>query len=173
MDSSISIRKALVSDIPRLSVLFRTVYIDTYGLEGVTTEFTNFIADKFSHERLEKSISEHPDLILVTTYKDNLVGVAETELNRPCPIGELVAPELAKLYVLNRFKGKGIGKGLLLEVESHLRAKGYPELWLWAYAVNDHALEFYKRNGYRDIGNAFFQLLENTYENRVLVKDVT
>ena len=96
--------------------------------------------------------------------------MAELELDRPCPVGELVAPESAKLYVLNRFKGKRVGKRLLLEVESILRNNGHPKLWLWAYALYHHALEFYQRNGCQDIGNAFFQMTENEYENRVLVK---
>lgn len=172
MDPSIQIRKAEVSDVPRLSVLYRTVYIDTYALDGVTSEFTDFMASKFSHDRLEKGIIENPDLTLVATHKGNLVGVAEIELHRPCPIGDLVAPEIAKLYLLNRFKGKGIGKELLARSESFLKANGHSVVWLWAYAVNHHALEFYKKNGYRDIGNAFFQLTENRYENRVLVKDL-
>lgn len=172
MESEILIRSAVVSDVPRLSVLYRTVYIDTYALDGVTTEFTNFMEDKFSHARLERSISANPEHTIVATFRGNLVGVAELELDRPCPVGELVAPELAKLYVLNRFKGKGIGKRLLQQVENLLRNNGHPKLWLWAYAVNDHALEFYKRNGYLDIGNAFFKMTENEYENRVLVKSL-
>jgi diamine N-acetyltransferase len=170
MDASIQIRQAVVSDVPRLSVLYKTVYIDTYGLEGVSTEFCNFISDKFSEERLAQVITESPDLTFVATFKGNLVWVAEIELNRPCPIGSLVAPELSKLYVLNRFKGMGIGKRLIAEVESFLKAGGHPNLWLWAYALNSHALAFYKMNGYTDIGNAFFQLSENRYENRVFVK---
>ena len=45
MQSEIEVRNAVLSDVPRLSVLYRTVYIDTYALDGVTSEFTNFMED--------------------------------------------------------------------------------------------------------------------------------
>lgn len=39
----ISVLPATSSDIKSLSVLFKMVYIDTYGLDGVSNECANFI----------------------------------------------------------------------------------------------------------------------------------
>jgi hypothetical protein len=41
MDKQIIIRKANQSDVKKLSVLYKTVYIQTYGQEGVSDEFAS------------------------------------------------------------------------------------------------------------------------------------
>jgi hypothetical protein len=106
----ISYRKATLSDAKKLSILYKQVYIQTYGTEGVSDEFANFITTQFAVERLESIIHEQPDSILVAAYKNNLVGVAEIEYDKQTPVGGLVGPELNKLYILEWFCGTGIGR---------------------------------------------------------------
>jgi len=170
MRKDISFRKAVPSDSLRLSILYKQVYIQTYGTEGVTTEFANFITKQFAVEKIEQTISSHPDNIVVAVYKDNLVGVAEIEFDKKCPVGNIIAPELNKLYILEWFCGMGVGYGLLSEVENTVRSAGIKEIWLWVYVLNERAISFYERQDYKWIGNAFFQMEFNRYENKVMLK---
>lgn len=168
--NDIIIRKATLTDTLKLSVLFKQVYIQTYGLDGVTDEYANFITNQFAVEKLEHTIRNAPDNITVAVYKDNLVGVAEIEWNSKCPLGNLVAPELSKLYVLEWFSGIGVGYRLLKAAEEVILLKGFNELWLWVYLYNPKAIAFYERQGYNSIGNAFYQMEFNNYENMVMFK---
>jgi ribosomal protein S18 acetylase RimI-like enzyme len=170
MKKEITFRKAELADALRLSVLYKQVYIQTYATEGVTTEFANFISKQFAVEKIENTIINHPDNIILAVYKDNLVGVAEIELNKKCPVNNIIGPELNKLYVLEWFCGMGVGHGLLKEIEKIVSGKGIKEMWLWVYILNERAISFYERQGYQWIGNAFFQMEFNKYENKVLVK---
>lgn len=165
-------RKAVLADVLMLSVLFKQVYIQTYGTEGVTLEFANFITDRFSTERITEMIIHQPDSLFVAEYKGNLVGAAEIAYSKQCPIGDLVAPELNKLYVLEWFCRRGVGYGLLQEVEGALAARGEKIIWLWVYLPNTRAINFYERQNYKWIGNAFFQMEFNRYENKVMVKSL-
>ncbi|WP_378180471.1 GNAT family N-acetyltransferase [Aquimarina sp. SS2-1] len=165
----ITLRKAIKQDALRLSILYQQVYIKTYATEGITHEFANFVYNKFSVEAIEKTIEEH-DAVIVACYKDNPVGVAEIVYNSQCPIRNVTAPELGKLYVLDWFFGKGIGYGLLNEVEKELIDKGYKELWLWVYIKNKRAISFCEKQKFECIGNAFFQMEVNSYENHVMLK---
>ncbi|MBK6819108.1 MAG: hypothetical protein IPG85_05695 [Bacteroidetes bacterium] len=61
---------------------FKTVYIQTYGINGVSDEFANFITKQFSVERLRSLIEMNPDTIIVADYIGNLVGVVEIEFNK-------------------------------------------------------------------------------------------
>lgn len=172
MNEPITYRPAGLADLLKLSVLFKQVYIHTYAAEGVSDEFANFITRQFSEERLREAIVANPDTLWVAVYKENLVGVAETTFNKKCPLGDLVAPEINKLYILEHFCGKGVGKGLLQEVEQMLKAKGEKTIWLWVYLPNTRAINFYERQNYKWIGNAFFQMEKNRYENKVMVKEL-
>jgi ribosomal protein S18 acetylase RimI-like enzyme len=170
MNDEIIIRKAIPSDSLRLSVLYKQVYIQTYGNEGVSNEYANFITKQFAVEKIENTINSHPDNISVAEYKGNLVGVAEVEFDKQCPVDDIIAPELNKLYILEWFCGMGIGQKLLEAAEETVRSKGINEIWLWVYLFNRRAISFYEKQQYQWIGNAFFQMEFNKYENKVMLK---
>ncbi len=170
MKEQIIYRKANSTDVIKLSILFKQVYIQTYGTEGVSDEFANFIFKQFSVERLSSLISTNPDAILVAAYNNNLVGAVEIDYSSICPINNIVAPELNKLYILEWFCGKGIGYHLLKEVENLVKSKGINEMWLWVLDSNERAISFYERQNYKWIGDASFQMEVNKYENKLMHK---
>jgi ribosomal protein S18 acetylase RimI-like enzyme len=73
---------------------------------------------------------------------------------------------------LEWFCGIGVGNGLMKYTEAHLHKLGYNRLWLWVYVLNARAIAFYEKQGYLRIGNAFFKMEQNSYENKVLVKSI-
>lgn len=159
-----------LNDALRISILLKTVYIQVYGLEGVSFEFANFIDNRFSEAKIAKIISENPNQIFAAYYKENPVGVAEVLVDSICPIRKIEVAELGKLYVLERFYGMGIGFGLLNSVEKRLKLEGYNELNLEVYMNNKRAISFYERQGYRTLGEVDFPMEENTYRNLVMNK---
>lgn len=168
----IEYRKAHLGDVKKLSILFKQVYIQTYGIEGVSDEFANFITKQFSEERLSQAIEKHGDNFIVAEYKGNLVGVVEIEFDKKCPINNIIAPELNKLYILEWFCGMGIGYRLLNEAENLVKAKGAKEMWLWVLVSNERAVSFYERQNYEWIGNASFQMEVNNYDNKIMLKSL-
>ena len=170
MKKEINYRLAKLSDVKKLSILFKQVYIQTYGVDGVSDEYANFITKQFSEERLQELITQDSDCLIVAEYNRNLVGVAEIEFNKKSPVGNVVATELNKLYILEWFCGQGIGYRLLEEAEKIVREKGLNEMWLWVYQENHRAIQFYERQNYVCIGNAPFQMEVNRYDNKVMLK---
>lgn len=163
---------AKTSDSKLLSVLFKTVYIETYGTEGITLEFANFIEKQFSPTKIKRDIQNKSSVIWLATYKTNPVGVIQIEDNRPCPINELMGPEINKLYVLRNFFGNGIGQNLMKIAEVQIRNKGQDKVWLWVLESNLRAIKFYNQQGYKNIGTAYFQMTENRYKNIVMTKNL-
>jgi ribosomal protein S18 acetylase RimI-like enzyme len=165
-------RKANLTDVIKLSILFKTVYIQTYGTAGVSDEFANFISKQFAIERLHQLIENNPDTLIVAVFNDNLVGVVEIEFDKKSPFGNIVAPELNKLYILDWFCGKGIGSRLLSEAETVVKQKGINQMWLWVLATNERAVSFYEKHHFHYIGNASFQMEKNSYDNKVMLKQL-
>ncbi len=169
----ISYGKAKLSDALRISVLLKTVYIQTYAFEGINFESANFITKRFALEHIENTIVENPKQLIIAYCKGNPVGVAEVFYEALCPIRKIPVAELDKLYLLERFFGKGIGYGLMMEAEKEVVAQGIKELNLEVYIHNDRAIDFYKRQGYVSIGNVDFVMEFNTYENLVMNKQLS
>lgn len=172
MKSDIHYRIAHRDDSKKLSILFKQVYIQTYGIEGVSDEFANFITKQFSVERIENTIRQNPNCMIVAVYKNNLVGVAEIEFSKQCPIENIVAAELNKLYILEWFCGIGIGEKLLNHAEEIVKSKGENQMWLWVLESNFRTVSFYEKHGYKWIGNASFQMETNSYDNKVMLKNL-
>ncbi|MEZ4855830.1 MAG: GNAT family N-acetyltransferase [Gelidibacter sp.] len=161
---------AKLSDALRLSLLFQTVYVQTYGDEGITFETTNYLTQRFSVAHIEKTIQKDPSQLIVAYKHNNPIGVAELYYNSVCPIRQIPICELDKFYVMRQFHGHGIGYGLLKAAESEVRAKGHGQLFLQVYDQNPKAIAFYKRQGYTIIGEADFAMEAHTYVNFVMTK---
>lgn len=168
----IEIRLASFTELLQLSLLFKVVYIETYGLEGVSQEFADFTDSQFSIEELQSKVASKDSKIWVAEFKGNLVGALHLEKLRANPINQHQGPEINKLYVLKNFYGQGIGQALLKEAEDYLRKTERFKVWLWTLSSNERAVKFYQRSGYKDIGRAFFQMAVNKYENTVMTKDL-
>jgi diamine N-acetyltransferase len=172
MEFNIIYRKAIPSDANKLSILLKQVYIQTYGTEGVSDEFANFIVKQFAPERLQGLIEQNPDQFIVAENKGNLVGALEIEYDKICQVNNKTAPEISKLYILEWFCGKGIGYKLITLAEELIKFKGYKSVWLWVLDSNERAIAFYERQQYQWIGNAPFQMEKNLYDNKVMWKDI-
>jgi len=169
----VSYGRAKKEDSLRISILLKTVYIETYAIDGITFESANFIDKRFSVEYIEKTIQETPDQLIIAYYDNNPIGAAEILFDTNCPITKKPTPELSKLYVLNRFNGKGVGYGLLTAVEQLLKEKGQKEIFLITYIKNKRAISFYERQGFNKIGEVDFPMEENTYVNWVMNKEIS
>lgn len=165
-----TIEKAKASDALRISVLLKTVYINTYGMDGISWEFANFMEKRFSPSYIENCIAQDDANLLVAMHKGNPIGVAEIIIESKCRYRNKVQSELSKLYVLNHFFGHGIGSTLLNQMEKTLVSKGKNSLFLEVWAENNEAISFYKHQGYSFVGEVNFPMEENIYLNHVMQK---
>jgi len=74
---------------------------------------------------------------------------------------------------LERFYDRGVGYELLNRVEEEVLACGFENLWFEVYAHNPRAISFYKRQNYSIIGDPLFPMEFNTYENKLMSKNLT
>ena len=168
--TEISYRKPKLSEALQISILLKTVNIQAYAVDGVRREMATYITKRFSLEYVENAIKDSFCRFIVAYINENPIGVAEIIYNNKCPIGMEEMPELSKLYVLERFYGKGIGFNLLKKVEKELYSKGFDKIFLEVFTENPEAILFYERQLYKKIGKVDFPMQDNTYENWVMTK---
>jgi diamine N-acetyltransferase len=173
LKKEVVIRTAEVSDADNLTVLKQQVWIATYAVEGIRTEFSSYVLSEFTLDKLRETILDKNKILLVAEIDNHLVGCVEINLKCECPIpssqGE---PEIAVLYVLERYTGIGIGVQLLSEALAELKNKSFKTAWLTVYHENERALRFYKKNNFKKIGITYFEMGGNQYENKVMMVDI-
>jgi GNAT superfamily N-acetyltransferase len=66
--------------------------------------------------------------------------------------------ELQRIYSLQQFIGKGIGKALLQKCIQQAQQQAYDILWLGVWEHNHHALSFYKHFGFEPFDTHVFMM---------------
>lgn len=76
--------------------------------------------------------------------------------------------EIRRIYVLHRFQGSGLGRGLMDAVLAAARQAGMRRMLLGVYSRNEAALRFYERLGFRQVGTRSFRVGNNDYHDFIL-----
>lgn len=60
--------------------------------------------------------------------------------------------EIHEVFVLPEYRGKGIGKALMLKLLEYGKERGLKEAELWVGEKNERAIKFYKKLGFKEDG---------------------
>lgn len=147
------------------------VFLDTYATEAIRESIAQEVLDSFSPDKILKIMAKPHAFIIVAEVNHHLVGFAQVAMNTAhdlisCP----EAAELQRLYIQEKFTGKGIGYTLLQEAEKHACLGGASLLWATVWIGNDRALKFYPQQGYEHLGSAPYTFQNETHENQLFGK---
>jgi ribosomal protein S18 acetylase RimI-like enzyme len=169
-----NLRPATPADVLTIAVLGMQVFMDTYATEGVRDAIAREALESFAPEAIA-AIIERPDtLFLLAEANQHLVGFAQIRLQTDHPlIGDTQAAELSRLYVQERFTGRGLGWQLLQRGETEASARGASKLWATVWVGNSRALLFYPRQGYENAGSPVHRLQAETHQNVLFCKPLS
>lgn len=167
--SPITYRRATAADAPALAALAAAVWIHTYCEQGVPTDFAEYVLGEFTATKLTAALADPQTVFWLAEATDGPVGFAHLRLgahNEHVP--DRRQAEVSRLYVLNRFSRRGLGRALLARCHTTAADSGATALWLTMYGGNDHARAFYRTLGWRKVGDWAFTLAGESYPNDVL-----
>jgi GNAT superfamily N-acetyltransferase len=170
-DCEIAIRRAEASDALCIAVLGTQVFLDTYATDGIRPALAREALETLSPDVIAELLGESATTFLVAEMNGHLVAFAQLTAgaaHERVPITS--ATELNRLYVQERFTGRGIGKTLLGRAEAAARAGGAAGVWLTAWSRNSRALCFYASQGYTELGPTLFTVQGEQHENRLFAK---
>jgi putative acetyltransferase len=80
---------------------------------------------------------------------ENRGEIVGTSAYYPCANRGEKAVEIRKMYLCSKFRGQGLGKYLLGELERSIRAHGYRQIWIETASVLTAAVKLYEAHGYQ------------------------
>ncbi|WP_244302738.1 GNAT family N-acetyltransferase [Pseudomonas saxonica] len=167
----IAIRDATDQDALCIAVLGMQVFLDTYATEGIRDSIAKEVLESFSPDNLSKIIAKSDTFIIVAEVDDHLVGFAQVAMSTGHDlISHPNSSELQRLYVQEKFTGKGVGYRLVEEAEKYAYLRGASLLWATVWIGNNRALMFYPRQGYEHLGSPSYTFQNETHENRLFGK---
>jgi L-amino acid N-acyltransferase YncA len=137
------IRKAIVEDLPQILFIYNQGIEDRNATLEMDKKDKEYITAWFGNRR-ERYV------VIVVLEEENIVGWASLNpYSTRCAydgVGDL------SIYIHRDYRGKGIGKNLLKELESAAKENNFYKLVLFTFPFNLLGQGLYRRAGFREVG---------------------
>jgi ribosomal protein S18 acetylase RimI-like enzyme len=94
-------------------------------------------------------------------------GNAQTDLKDP------EGMEIERIYTLNEYFGKNVGKILMDKAFESARKKNAKYVWLGVWENNPRAIRFYEKNGFVPFSNHSFKFGNHTHTDILMKLDLS
>lgn len=162
------LRDATPADTLVIGVLGTQVFLDTYATAGIRPVLAREVLAHFSTGAIAALLAQPRTRFVLAEREGHLVGFVQLAFGaKQALVAAEPAVEVQRLYVQARFNGQGVGKALVGAAAARAAAAGAQALWLTAWVGNAHALAWYRRQGWRELGSTDYVFENERFENRV------
>lgn len=101
------------------------------------------------------NLAKYKGKIYLAEEDEKVVGMVcgviweQSEKNK-LEIGEHMLGEVLDLYILDEYRGQGIGSTLLQKIEEYFKENGCDSMWIGVFADNPGARRTYEKFGFRE-----------------------
>lgn len=148
------VRQAGVSDAAAIAHLGGATFARAYGAIVRPEDMAGYVAGIFAPARIAAEIERADGYYMVVEIEAEIIGYARLAATvPPAVIPTACRMELVRIYLDQRYCGRGIGEKLLAAVFSKVREVGESALWLRVWQKNEGAIRFYRRHGFEIVGS--------------------
>ena len=167
---SISIRMATREDAVLIADISRQAFYDTFAADNTKEDMEKFLEEQFTRGRLMMEVGSPENTFLLATIDNEVAGYVKLRDGKlPDELKCSTALEIARLYAVKEFIGKGVGAALMQVSLDIARKKQKQFVWLGVWEKNKRAIDFYTRWGFEKFGEWDF-LLGNDLQRDWLMK---
>ena len=167
------IRLAVPSDAPRLAELAEKTFRAAFAHMNNREDFENYVAGSLTENQIRSELFDSACIFFIAEVEDQWVGYAKLCRSATPDCVDLVpAIELARLYSLPDYLGRGIGPALLAACLQHARRQEFKSVWLGSWKKNDRGNAFYAKMRFEIKGNKTFAVGSDIQEDWVFVRSL-
>lgn len=158
----ISIVRATAADSLCLSVISKQTLLESHGRSAPKEDMDQYISEKYNEEKLKEELNDPANIYHLLYYNGELVGFSKILLNVPYKEGaDKNMTKLDRIFLLKKVYDLKLGVALLTFNLQFMKQHHQTGVWLFAWTENERAITFYKRNGFKIVGNYNFKISEN------------
>jgi ribosomal protein S18 acetylase RimI-like enzyme len=167
------LRQAGCDDLQLIESLGRETYrqhfADIWSEAGLVT----YLESHFSKTALTAQLKTPYLRYYIPYVNDVEVGIFKVKIGSQIPVAPFDRGlELEKVYLLQQFTGKGIGREIIHESEEIASREGQRFLWLDVLKSNTRAMKLYESVGFTTVGEIVFSTDIQKIDMWIMRKDV-
>lgn len=155
----VKIRTATITDLAVVQAIGRQTFIDSFGKDNAAANMDHYLQTAFCEEQIRNELTEAGTYFFLAFDESTLAGYAKVRVSNE--VLELLgnnAIELQRIYVINTFMGRGVGRELLTTCLRHAASHKFEWIWLGVWERNYNAQRFYLSAGFQKFGEHFFDM---------------
>ena len=161
MENALKIRPAAAADAETLARIAWKSFYDAFAdhPKNAPDDLKSYMDGAFSEAAISADLADPDAFYFIAEIGGEMVGYAKLKQNsREDCVSGTNPLELCRLYSLNEYIGKGIGRALMLQCFEFAAEHRHDYMWLGVWEFNFRAQDFYKKFGFEKCGEHIFQL---------------
>lgn len=159
--NNVEIREGRKADIVALIQLSKTVWLETYAVDGINQNYLNFVDATFNVQSFQATLANERQAILICLHNGIIVGYSHIDRQSDYRNNGFDY-ELVRLYILAKYRGFGLGRRLLQALQKQYGTK----FWLYTWTENK-SNQFYLKLGATHLGQYTFDFDKHPVHNHV------
>jgi len=157
--SMIEIKVATIDDTQLISDISKQTFYEAFHLQNTKDDMDLFLASHFSVADTEQELQNTKNIFYLAYSNNCLCAYAKViDVDYPTELPNCKTLRISRIYVLDTFIGKGIGKLLMNTCLEKAKSLNKTHVWLGVWQQNTSAIEFYKRFGFQQFSTETFVL---------------
>ncbi len=140
------IRQAIESDLAAVQKLSKELFESEQHRDPLLN--MQWTYQQEGEEHFKKRVSGEEGVCFVAEISGEVVGYTTGSVMRIVSWRPVRRVEMENLIVSDSYRGQGIGEKLAERLVEWAKEQGVERIMVSAYAANDGAIKFYKRNGF-------------------------
>lgn len=160
----------MLKELQRVS---RTTFLQTFGAVNTAENMRHYLEHNLSEQQLSVELSNPNSAFYFALIESEIAGYlkinfagAQTDIQDPRKL------EVERIYVLQLYQGKQVGKALLEKALAIAKEKGMVSVWLGVWEHNTKAISFYTQFGFLPFAKHSFFLGEDEQIDVLMEKSV-
>lgn len=144
---NISIRKATLEDLHAIQILNNNLFElekDNYDSTIVRNWPLSIDGENYFKDLIENNY------VVLAIVNESIVGYLAGSINEKGSYEEIQYGEINNMFINDKYRGYGIGKKLVNSFKIYCKDNGVLNLRVVASFKNENAIEFYKKNGFKE-----------------------
>ncbi len=171
--SIVTIRPATVIDADLIADISHTTFYDSFAAQNTQENMDKFMTEQFAKKDLAAEVSDPANKFFIAEHDGITAGYIKLrEGKKPASLRQIAAIEIARIYALKEFIGKGVGAALMRQAIEFADNNDKRVIWLGVWEFNQPAIDFYTKWGFKKFSHHPFMLGNDRQTDWLMKKEL-
>ncbi|QHS22375.1 GNAT family N-acetyltransferase [Virgibacillus sp. MSP4-1] len=170
---TIIIRKCTRKDLNKLQEISYETFNETFKHQNSLENMKTYLKNAFNTKQLATELSIESSQFFFIYLHHEIAGYLKVNIDdAQSEIMGDGALEIERIYIRSKFQNHGLGKDLLNKAEEMAVKCDKRKIWLGVWEKNEHAIAFYKKQGFVKTGDHAFYMGDEKQIDFIMTKNL-